>query len=74
MKLRKVGTNELSKYRFGSIALMVTLEAPKGLKRVQFGCFYTFCQFLKNGIITLFCFYIQLLGDDIDQLSRDGFD
>ena len=33
-----------------------------------------FDNFLKNGVITLLYFCIQLLVDDIDHMSRDGFD
>ena len=32
-----------------------------------------FANFLKNGLITFLYFCTQLIGDDIDQLSRDGF-
>ena len=38
------------------------------------GIFLLFGNFLKNGLITFLYFCKQLLGDDIDQLSRDGFD
>ena len=30
--------------------------------------------FLQHGLITFIIFGMQFLGDDIDQLSRDGFD
>ena len=68
------GTNELSKDGFDRIALKVILKGPKGPKRVKLSCFATFfANFLKSGLIKcISC--IQLLGDDIDQLSRDGID
>ena len=43
----------------------------KGPKRVKFG----YLEIFDNSLITFFSvFCIQLLGDDIDKLSRDGFD
>ena len=45
---------------------------PKGQKGVIFGIVLLFGNFLKNGLITFLIFRIQLLGNYIDQLSRDG--
>ena len=57
------------------IALKVIFQGPKGQKKVKLGCFATFCQFSqKNGMINVFIFCVQFLGDDIDQLSIYGFD
>ena len=43
-------------------------------KRSNFAVLLRFASFLTNGPITfLYFFCIQLLGDDINQLSRDGF-
>ena len=52
-------------------SLKVIFKDLKGQKKVNFGCFATFCRFSQ---IFYFIFCIQLFGDDIDQLSRDGFD
>ena len=86
MKLPKEGTNELSKDGFDWIALNVIFKGSKGLEKVKFGCFATFCQFShKRSDNFYLCLHanIQLLGmstckhsapwGDIDQLSRDGF-
>ena len=43
-------------------------------KEVKFCYFATFCQFSQKRSDNFFIFDIQLLGDDIDQLSRDRFD
>ena len=43
------------------------------VQKVKFGCFATFCNFLKKRFDNFFIFCTQLLGDDIDQLSRNGF-
>ena len=53
----------------------VNFQGSKGQKGVKFGYFATFWQFSQNWSdnFSLF-FFIHLLGDDIDQLSRDGFD
>ena len=74
MKLPKKGTNELSKYGFDWITLKVNLQGYKAPKGSNLAVLLLFAHFLKNGLITFFIFCIQLLGDDIDQLSRDGFD
>ena len=65
------GTNELPKDGFDWIALNVFLKGPE---KVKCGCFATFANCLKNGLsnFSLFLVY-SFLGDDIDQLSRDGF-
>ena len=57
------------------IMLNVICQSPKGQERVKFKYLILFGYFLKNDLITfLFIFFIHLLWDDIDQLSRDGFD
>ena len=75
MKLPKVGTDGLPKDGFDWIALKIFFQGLKGQKKVKFGYFSTFWQFSKklSGNFSLF-FCIQLLDDNIDQLSTDGFD
>ena len=58
MKLAKEDTAKIQNFR----------------KRSNLGIFLLFGNFLKNGLMTFSFFCIQLLGDDIDQLSRDEFD
>ena len=72
MKLPKERADGLPKDGFDWITPKVMF--PKSPKKVKFGCLATFANFLKNGLITfLYFFCTQLLGDDIDQLPRDGF-
>ena len=67
MKLPMEGTNELSKDGFYYFLLKVTFS------RSNLAVLKRCANFLKNGPTT-FLICIQFLGDDIDQLSRDGFD
>ena len=49
-------------------------KVRKVKKKSNLAVLLLFANFLKNGLITfLYIFCTQLLGDDIDQLSRDGF-
>ena len=49
-------------------------QCLKGQKKVKLWCLTLFGNFLKNCLIIFFISCIQFLRDDIDQLSRDGFD
>ena len=55
--------------------MVVFSKIRKVRKRSNSGNLLFFGNFLKNGQITFLYFVcMQFLGDDIDQLSRDGFD
>ena len=64
-KLPKEGTNELPKDGFDWITLKVIFQGPKGLKKVTFCCFATFCQFsLKwsdNFSLFLVCSFLGMI-------------
>ena len=73
MQLPKEGADGLPTDGFDGITLKVIFQGPKGPKgpkRSNFADLLHFANLLKNGLIT---FFTQLLGDDIDQLSRYGF-
>ena len=71
-KLAKGSTNELPKVGFDGIALKVIFQ---GLKRSEKGQIWVFCYFLLiSQKLSDNFFGIQLLGNDIDQLSRERFD
>ena len=63
MKLSKEGADGIVKF-----------QGPKGQKKAKLGYFATFWQFSqKKRCDNFYLFCMQLLGDDIDQLSRNGF-
>ena len=73
MKLPKEGADGLPEDGFDWITLKVSLQGLKGPKKVKFCCFATFCQFSQKRFDNFSLFFCtQLLGDDIDKLSRDG--
>ena len=71
MKLSKEGTDGLPEDGFDWITLKVIFQGSKCQKRSNLAVLLLFANFLKNGLITFLCSFV-LLGDDIDQLSRDG--
>ena len=73
-RLPKEGTNELSKDGFYLIALNVIFKGSKGPKQVKFGfILLLFANFLKSGLINFLSLLYTDSWDDIDQLSRGGF-
>ena len=48
MKLPTEGVDGLPKDGYDLITLKVSFQGPKGPKKVQFGCFDTFCQFSQK--------------------------
>ena len=73
MKLSKEGTNELSTDGFDWIALNVIFQGLKGPKRSTVTAIFSKFSQKPFDIFSLFFVHSLLLGDDIDQLSRDGF-
>ena len=73
MKLPKESTDGLPRDGFDCITDTVIFRGLEGQKKVIFGYFSTFWQFslTRSDNFSLFYFCIQLLGDDINQLSRD---
>ena len=75
MKRPKEGADGLPKDGSDWITLKVIVQGSNGQKMVKFWYFVTFWQFSQNWSENFFfIFCMQLLGDDIDQLSRDEFD
>ena len=74
MQLPKEGAVGLPKDGFDWITLKVIFLGPKGPQMSNLTVFATFCQFSQKRVdhfSYLFC--TQLLGDDIDKLSREEF-
>ena len=64
----KEGADRLPNDGFDWINLKVILQDWNGQKKVKFGYFATFGNYLKNGLITFLFSRIEVLGDDSDQL------
>ena len=74
MKLPRRVLMDCKKMYLIEALLMSFFKVQKVYKKSNLAVLLLFANFLKNGLITfLYFFCTHLLGDDIDQLSRDGF-